>query len=169
LTSAYLPLSASIVGARVWDVLQKGEDEFGLFSHGYTYSSHTACAAAGLANLKIIEDENLMDNVNTVGAYFQKRLHETFDGSPFVGEVRGLNLLAAIEFVADPDKKTRFDPSQKVGAQLSAACLSEGVVCRAMPHGDILGFAPPLVTSKADVDEIIEKVSTGVAKVTASL
>ncbi len=169
LTSAYLPLSASIVGERVWDVLQKGEDEFGLFSHGYTYSSHTACAAAGLANLKVIEDENLMDNVNEVGGYFQERMRQTFDGSPFVGEVRGVNLLAAIEFVADPDKKTRFDANLKVGAQLSAACLAEGVVCRAMPHGDILGFAPPLVTTRDDVDEIVERVARGVGKVTATL
>ncbi|MEO0566494.1 MAG: aminotransferase [Pseudomonadota bacterium] len=169
LTSAYLPLSASIVGERVWKVLEDGEEKFGAFPHGYTYTAHPTCAAAGLANLKIIEEEDLMGNVRDTGAYFQKRMRETFVQKPFVGEVRGLNLLAAIEFVADPKTKTRFDPNLKVGAQMSAACLAEGVVSRAMPHGDILGFAPPLITTKTDVDEIVEKVERAVDRVVSAL
>ncbi|MEM9989679.1 MAG: aminotransferase class III-fold pyridoxal phosphate-dependent enzyme, partial [Pseudomonadota bacterium] len=169
LTSAYLPLSASVVGERVWEVLRQGEDEYGLFSHGYTYSSHPTCAAAGLANIEVIEKENLMENVRETGGYFQQRMRETFADKPYVGEVRGLNLLAAIEFVADPEKKTRFDANLKVGGQMSAAALQEGVVCRAMPHGDILGFAPPLITTRNDVDEIVEKVERAVDRVSATL
>ncbi|MEM6649262.1 MAG: aminotransferase [Pseudomonadota bacterium] len=169
LTSAYLPLSASVVGERVWEVLRQGEDEYGLFSHGYTYSSHPTCAAAGLANIEVIEKENLMENVRETGGYFQQRMRETFANKPYVGEVRGLNLLAAIEFVADPEKKTRFDANLKVGGQMSAAALQEGVVCRAMPHGDILGFAPPLITTRNDVDEIVEKVERAVDRVSATL
>ncbi len=169
LTSAYLPLSAAIVGERVWSVLQKATDQFGAFSHGYTYTAHPTCAAAGLANLEIIEREDLMANVRETGAYFQRRLRETFQQNPFVGEVRGVNLLGAIEFVADADQKTRFDPALKIGAGLSAACLEEGVIVRAMPHGDILGFAPPLVTTRDDVDEIIGRVDLAVTRVTAQL
>ncbi|MEM6414245.1 MAG: aminotransferase [Pseudomonadota bacterium] len=169
LTSAYLPLSASIVGDRVWDVLKKGEKEFGIFPHGYTYTAHPTCAAAGLANLEIIEKENLMANVRETGAYFQRRMRETFSDKPYVAEVRGINLLAAIEFIADPKNKERFDPSLKVGAQLSAACLANGVISRAMPHGDILGFAPPLVTTPSDVDEIVERVERAVDDVTSKL
>jgi L-2,4-diaminobutyrate transaminase len=169
LTSAYLPLSAAIVGERVWSVLQKATDQFGAFSHGYTYTAHPTCAAAGLANLEIIEREDLMANVRETGAYFQRRLRETFQQNPFVGEVRGVNLLGAIEFVADADQKTRFDPALKIGARLSAACLEEGVIVRAMPHGDILGFAPPLVTTRDDVDEIIGRVDLAVTRVTAQL
>ncbi|MEM8985112.1 MAG: aminotransferase [Pseudomonadota bacterium] len=169
LTSAYLPLSAVIVGEKVWDVFKKGNDEYGVFSHGYTYTAHPTCAAAGLANLKIIESENLMANVRNVGGYFQERLRQTFADKTFVGEVRGVNLLAAIEFVEDVKSKTRFDPTRKVGAQLSQACAKNGVITRAMPHGDILGFAPPLVATRDDVDEIIERIEGPIADVCSRL
>jgi len=169
MTSAYLPLSASIVGEKVWEVIKQGSDKFGPFSHGYTYTAHPLCAAAGLANLEILEEDNIKENVQVVGAYFQKRMRETFADNPIVGEVRGIGFLGAIEFVADPEKRTRFDPSLTIGAQMSAAALENGVIARAMPHGDILGFAPPLVTTPDDVDEIIEKVGKAVQKVTDSL
>lgn len=165
LTSAYLPLSACIVGDRVWSVLEDGEAKFGAFSHGYTYTAHPTCAAAGLANLKVIEDEDLMGNVREVGARFQNRLRRVFADKEFVGEVRGVNLLGAVEFVADRKSRRRFDPSLKLGAKLSAACLEEGVIARAMPHGDILGFAPPLITTASDVDEIVDRVERAVDRV----
>jgi L-2,4-diaminobutyrate transaminase len=169
LTSAYLPLSGAIVGEKVWKVLQQGSDTFGPFSHGYTYSAHPLCAAAGVANLEIIEREKLVAHVAEIGPYFVKRLKETFAGRPYVAEVRGAGLLGAIEFAADPKKKTRFDAGLKVGAQLSAACLEEGVISRAMPHGDILGFAPPFVITRAEVDDIMQRVARAVERVTAKL
>ena len=169
LTSAYLPLSGAIVGEKVWKVLEQGSDAFGPFAHGYTYSAHPLCAAAGVANLEVIERENLIGHVAQIGPYLLKRLKETFEGRPFVAEVRGAGLLAAIEFAADPRSRRRFDVSQKVGAQLSAACLEEGVISRAMPHGDILGFAPPFVLKREDVDDIVGRVARAVERVTSRL
>jgi L-2,4-diaminobutyrate transaminase len=64
-------------------------------------------------------------------------------------------MLAAIEFMADKDERRTFDPTLKVGPRVSAAAMQRGLIAGAMPHGDILGFAPPLVTSRADVDEIV--------------
>lgn len=165
LTSAYLPLSASIVGERVWNVLKEGTDKLGTFAHGYTYTAHPTCAAAGLANLEIIEREDLMSNVRSTGAMFQSKLRQAFENTDHVGEVRGVNLLGAIEFVKDPHRKERFDTALKVGARLSAACLEHGVIARAMPHGDILGFAPPLVTTPDDIDEIVERVARAIKSV----
>jgi L-2,4-diaminobutyrate transaminase len=169
LTSAYQPLSGSIVGDKVWKVLEEGSDIYGPFAHGLTYSAHPCGAAAGLANLAIIEREGLVENAKTTGAYFQQKLHEAFDGHPMVAEVRGEGLLGAIEFVADPAQKTRFDPSMKVGAQLAAACINEGLIARAMPHGDILGFAPPLIVTRADVDQIVALTVKAVDGVTDKL
>lgn len=169
LTSAYVPLSASIVSDKVWRVLAQGSDKYGAFSHGYTYSAHPVCAAAGLANLRIIEDEDLTGNARDVGAYFQQRMRDTFAEMPFVGEVRGVGMLAAIEFVADTERKSPFPADRKVGAQLSAACLERGVIVRAMPHGDILGFAPPLVTTREDIDTIVDLVASAVTAVSPSL
>jgi len=156
LTSAYQPLSGVIVGDKVWDVLEQGTAKMGPIGHGWTYSAHPLGAAAALCNLDIIERENLVENARDTGAYFQDRLHDAFDDHPLVGEVRGEGLMAALEFVADRDRKDRFDPSLKVGARVSAACNERGLIARAMPHGDILGFAPPLITTPGDVDEIVD-------------
>ncbi|MNE87805.1 Adenosylmethionine-8-amino-7-oxononanoate aminotransferase [compost metagenome] len=91
-----------------------------------------------------------------VGEYFQKSMRETFGSLPIVGEVRGVGLMAAIEFVADPATKKRLDPALKVGARVSKAARDRGLIARAMPHGEILGFAPPLVTTRDEVDQIID-------------
>ncbi|AZO52349.1 MAG: aspartate aminotransferase family protein [Mesorhizobium sp.] len=155
LTSAYFPLSAAIVGEKVYKVLEDGADKVGAFSHGYTYSGHPIGAAAANAVLDIVEKEDLPGNARDVGAFFQAQLQEKFAQLPLVGEVRGVGLMAAIEFVADRGKKKRFDPSLKVGARISKAARDRGLIVRAMPHGDILGFAPPLVTTKSEVEEII--------------
>jgi len=156
LTSAYAPLSAAIVGDRVWQVLEEGSEKFGPFAHGYTYAGHPIGAAAALANLDIIKRENLADNARTVGRHILDRLHRTLDDHPLVGEIRGEGLLFAIEVVADKANKTRFDPKLKVGAQLAGLCLENGLIGRAMPGGDILGFAPPLVITEAEADELVD-------------
>ncbi len=169
LTSAYLPLSGAIVGERVWKVLEQGSDQFGPFSHGYTYSAHPMCAAAGVANLALIERERIIEHVAETGPYLLKKLRETFSGRPFVAEVRGAGMLAAIEFARDPVKRERFDAGLKVGAQLAAACVEEGVISRAMPHGDILGFAPPLIITRAEIDDVAARVKRAVDRVTAKL
>lgn len=155
LTSAYLPLSGVIVGDRVWKVLEKGTDDFGALGHGWTYSGHPLCAAAANAVLDIVEKENLTANARDVGAYFQKRLQETFGDHPMVGDVRGIGLMAALEFTADKKTRMQFKPAQAVGPAVAAACLKEGLIARAMPHGDILGFAPPLIVCREDIDQIV--------------
>jgi L-2,4-diaminobutyrate transaminase len=155
LTSAYAPLSGVIVGEKVWDVIARGSREHGPMGHGWTYSGHPVCAAAAIANLDVLERENLVQNAADVGAYLNAKLHATFDDHPMVGEVRGAGMLAALEFMADKGERKPFDPSLKVGPQVSAAALQRGLIVRAMPHGDILGFAPPLVMTRAEVDEIV--------------
>jgi len=162
LSSGYAPISGSIVGDRVWKVLEDGSDRLGPIGHGWTYSAHPLCAAAANANLDIVDGEDLTGNARAVGGYFLERLRDTFAGHPIVGEVRGEGLLAALEFVADPEKKVRFDPSLKVGAKASAACLDEGLIARALPHGDILAFAPPLVITREEIDRVVEMTKTAV-------
>lgn len=155
LTSAYAPLSGVIVGERVWDVISKGSQEQGAMGHGWTYSGHPLCAAAAVANLKILESENIAGNAATVGKYMLDKMHATFDDHPMVGEVRGVGMLAALEFMAKPKERQAFDPALTVGPKVAAACMKRHLIARAMPGYDVLGFAPPLVTTKEDVDEII--------------
>ncbi|MBR9875960.1 MAG: aspartate aminotransferase family protein [Vibrionaceae bacterium] len=169
LTSAYQPLSGVIVGERVWSVLENGTDQWGAIGHGYTYSGHPMGAAAANCNLDIIEREGLVQNAADVGAYLQQRMNETFIDHPLVGDSRGIGLLHALEFSPDKLRRAQFDPNLKVGPQVSAACLEVGLIARAMPHGDILGFAPALITNRNDVDTIVAKAHRAVNKVMDNL
>jgi len=165
LTSAYAPLSGVIVGEKVWDVIARGSQEHGPMGHGWTYSGHPVCAAAALANLAIIEREKLVENAAQVGSYFGAQLREAFGSHPLVGEVRSAGMLAALEFMADKETRRPFDPVLKIGPRVAAAALQRGLIARAMPHGDILGFAPPLVMSRDEADEIVGIVKRAVDEV----
>lgn len=156
LTSAYAPLSGVIVSEKVWRILEQGSDEFGAIGHGWTYSSHPLCAAAGVANLELVDELGLVDNAREVGAYFRKGLADALGSHRHVGEVRGEGLLAAVEFVRDRDDRTFFDTSEKVGPRVAAAMLDNGVIGRAMPQADILGFAPPLCLTREEADVVVE-------------
>lgn len=169
LTSAYQPLSGVIVGDKVWAVLEQGTGEYGPIGHGWTYSGHPLGAAAGLANLEIIEREGLTQNAAETGAYLQQQLQSTFGNHPLVGDVRGVGLLAALEFSPNKATRAQFAPALKVGPRISAAAVDVDLIARAMPHGDILGFAPPLVVTRTEVDEIIARAKRAVDKVTDEL
>lgn len=169
LTSAYAPLSAVIIGNRVAGALSDHSDKFGAFPHGYTYTGHPISVVAANANLDILERENIAAHVAANGIYLRDSLADAVKNQAIIGEVRGVGMLAAIEFVADPVTKTRFDARLKVGARMSAACLKNGLIARAMPQGDILGFAPPLITTRQDMEEIAGIVGQSVAEVTQQL
>jgi len=169
LTSAYAPLSGSIVSENVWSVLERGSDELGPIGHGWTYSAHPLCAAAGVANLELIDELGLVENARDTGAYFQKALHETFDDHPLVGDVRGEGLLAALEFVRDKETRTFFDPTLKVGPQVAETAAEAGLIARAMPQGDILGFAPPLCISRPEIDQVVDLAKIAVDAVAAKV
>lgn len=169
LTSAYVPMSAALIGERVWEVIRDGADRVGAFSHGYTYSGHPLGAAAANACLDIVEREDLAGNAERVGTYLLDGFRRALGQHEFVGEVRGVGMLAAVEFVADRATKRRFDPSLKVGARLAAAARKRGLITRAMPHGDILGFAPPLVLTRGDADEIVAITTAAVTDVADQL
>lgn len=169
LTSAYAPLSGVIVSDKVWRILEQGSDEFGAIGHGWTYSSHPLCTAAGVANLEVVDELDLVRNAGTVGAYFKEALRDAVGDNRFVGDVRGEGLLAAVEFVRDKDDRVFFDPIEKVGIRLAAALLDNGVIARAMPHGDILGFAPPLCLTHEEADIVVSAVANAVKSVTGTL
>ncbi|GGC13148.1 aspartate aminotransferase family protein [Marivita lacus] len=157
LTSAYAPLSGSIVSDKVWAVLERGTDENGPIGHGWTYSAHPIGAAAGVANLQLLDDLNLISNAGEVGAYLNGALRDALADHPHVGEVRGEGMICAVEFVKDKDNRVFFDPADKIGAQISGKLLEQDkIIARAMPQGDILGFAPPFCLSRAEADQVVE-------------
>ena len=156
LTSAYAPLSGSIVGEKMWSVLEQGTDENGPIGHGWTYSAHPIGAAAGVANLKLLDELNLISNAGEVGSYLNQSMKEALTDHPNVGDVRGEGMLCAVELVKDKSNRTFFDASEKIGPQVSAAALAnDSVIARAMPQADILGFAPPFCLTREQADTVV--------------
>jgi putrescine---pyruvate transaminase len=152
LSSGYLPIGGVMVGDRVAKTLiAKG----GEFAHGFTYSAHPVCTAVALANLQIIQRENLVTRVkDDVGPYLAKRWAE-LGAHPLVGEARSLGLLAALELVKSKTPRTWFEPRGKVGERCRDNAILNGLVMRATR--DTMIVAPPLVITRAEIDELVDK------------
>jgi L-2,4-diaminobutyrate transaminase len=166
LTSAYFPLSASVVSERIWEVLREASPEIGPFMHGFTYSGHPVGGAVAMANLDIIEREGLIGNAAKMGALLIKRLRERLADHPYVGDVRGVGLMVGIEFVADKKERRVFEagcyPHRLVQQQADQRCL----LVRALPFGNVTSLSPPLSIS---VEEIEEGVNRYVAAAEAAI
>ncbi|MBU2981012.1 aspartate aminotransferase family protein [Lentibacter algarum] len=165
LTSAYAPLSGSIVSEKMWKVLEQGTDENGPIGHGWTYSAHPIGAAAGVANLKLLDELKLINNAGETGAYLNAAMRDALGEHANVGDIRGTGMLCAVEFVQEREGRKFFDASEKTGPTIAAALLEQGVIGRAMPQGDILGFAPPFCLTKAEADEVVGKTAKAVKSV----
>jgi L-2,4-diaminobutyrate transaminase len=169
ITSAYVPLSASLVSGRVQEVLAAGGEQFGVLGHGYTYSAHPLSAAAALTNLAIIERDDLVGQAAKRGAYLQDRLRDAFSGHPLVGEVRGHGLIGAVEFVRSRSPLRAFDPAQRVAARVTAASRAAGVLTRALPASDTIAFSPPFIVTEAEIDEMVAVARRALDEVAAEL
>jgi len=151
-TSGYLPLGGVMISDRVAETLI---DKGGEFHHGYTYSGHPAACAVAIANIDILQNENLVDRVkNDIGPYLQagwKQLEE----HPLVGETRMVGLMGAIELVKDKSSLARFDEDQGVGSICKDFLVNNGLVMRAV--GDSIVTAPPFILTHSEADELLEK------------
>ena len=152
ITSGYQPLGAVMVADRVADVLiEKGGD----FNHGYTYSGHPVACAVALANLRILQEEGIVERIRIeIGPYLQKRWQELGE-HPLVGEVRGVGFVGALELVADKSRRCFFPDRGRVGLICRDHCFRNGLVMRAVK--DTMIISPPLILTHAHVDELISK------------
>jgi putrescine---pyruvate transaminase len=152
ITSGYQPLGAVMVGDRVAEVLiEKG----GEFHHGYTYSGHPVACAVAIRNIRILEQERIIERVRTdTGPYLQQRWRE-LAGHPLVGEARGTGFIGALELVADKATRRFFPNRGEVGTICRDHCFANGLVMRAVR--DTMIIAPPLIMERAQIDELMEK------------
>jgi len=145
ITSGYLPLGATMISDEMVAVLNRG----GYLAHGYTYSGHPTPCACALANLKVIEDEKLIERTrDETGPYFQQKLASLKD-HPAVGEVRGCQLIGAIEIKAAGAPGT-------LGAKAAGIAREHGVIVRGIR--DLIAMSPPLIITKAEIDDLFDAV-----------
>ncbi len=153
LSSAYLPISALFINEKIYESISKQSDEIGIFGHGSTYAGHPVAAAVALETLRIYESESIVEQVRMKSSQFARRLSE-FSNYDFVGEVRSIGLIGAVELVADKKSKKSFDPKSGVGLFCQNQALSNGLIVRAI--GDNIGFCPPLIISEKELDQLFD-------------
>ncbi len=163
-TSGYLPLSGVTLSRRVADGLRALH---GPLPHGFTYSGHATACAVALRNLRVVEEEGLVERAAALGRRLRSGLEE-LRRHRIVGDVRSLGLLAGIEFVRDPQTKERFDPAARVAPRIVAHAMERGVILRGLPL-DVIGICPPFVITEAQLDRLLEALDQGISAVSEEL
>jgi len=169
ITSAYFPVSASIVSERVWDVLASASPEYGPVMHGFTYSGHPVGAAIGLANIAILETEGMVGNSARLGRYLLQGLRERVGHHRYIGDIRGEGLMIGVEFMADRSKRRPFAPTSNAHRLVAAKSVEHGLLVRALPFIEVLAFSPPLCISSADCEEAIDRFARALDAATPEL
>ncbi|MEZ4868121.1 MAG: aspartate aminotransferase family protein [Caldilineaceae bacterium] len=159
ITSGYLPLGGIQISDKIRDVIMNAPANE-RWMHAYTYSGHPTCCAVALANLDVLEQEDMVGNAGRMGQRLLEGLQALETEFEVIGNVRGLGLMCAVEFVADRATKAPANLGEKV----RKACVSRGLFTRAI--GDILAFAPPLMISAEEVDKVLEILGESIAEVT---
>ena len=157
ITSGYIPLGAVGVTPEIFAVLAAPDR---MFMHGFTYSGHPVACAVALANLDIIEQENLPAKAAQRGSQLLEGLQHRLGDHPRVGSIRGKGLMAIVEVVEDRESKRSFGASQGIGGRLQAATRERGAIFRCSDNGIVM--APPLVITSDGVDELVDIIAGAV-------
>ena len=152
-TSGYIPLGGVLVGDRVANILiEKG----GEFAHGYTYSGHPVACAVALANIRLIQTERLVERVRDDTGPHLAQLYARLAEHPLVGEAQSCGLMASLQLVKDKTSGQTFDPALEVGMVCRGYCFGSNLIMRAV--GDRMIIAPPLVITRAQLDELADRI-----------
>jgi 4-aminobutyrate--pyruvate transaminase len=166
LSSGYVPISAVMVNDKVHSAIAAHSGRLGSFGHGYTYSGHPVACAVALETLRVYEDEKLIDHVQALAPAFQAGL-KAFADRRWVGNVRGVGLIGAIELMADKAARTPFEAGRKAGYRFAALALEEGLIVRAM--SDSIGLCPPLVITAAELADLFARLTRAMDRFDAEL
>jgi putrescine---pyruvate transaminase len=152
ISSGYVPLGATMVSDRMYDVLKTPKKANPSLSHGFTYSGHPVACAAGVKNIEIMERMDLCGHVRALGPYFEQQLHSMSDYE-IVGEVRGSHFMMCLELVRDKQTRESFPEDVDVTKRVYKHCKNRGLLMR--PIGSLCVFSPPLTFDKAAIDETV--------------
>lgn len=164
LSSAYLPISATLVSGRIYEGVLEGSRRNGAFAHGVTYAGHPVAAAVAVEALKLYEERDIVGHVRRVSPRFLGRM-QSLAAHPLVGHHRGIGLIGALELVAD--RSTRATPDAAAQAYLANVLLAEGVIAR--PIRGALAFSPPLIITEAQIDTMFDAVGRALDATAAHL
>ncbi|WP_273689420.1 aspartate aminotransferase family protein [Ketogulonicigenium vulgare] len=165
--SGYAAISACVTTEAVFDKFKDDSDPLGYFRDISTFGGCTSGPAAAIEVLKIMDEEDTLSNVKNTGAYFIDQLQGLADRHAIIGDVRGKGLFAGVELVAD--RTTKEPLAEKLVGAVVADCAANGVIIgatnRSIPgYNNSLVFAPPLIATKSDIDEIVAAVDGALSR-----
>lgn len=155
LTSSYLPGSALLLNERVFEAIADESNKVGVLGHGFTGGGHPVVCAVASETIRIIEEDNLVEQARKLGTYMIEGLKQ-YESHPLVAEVRGVGLLAAVEMVTNKETKVALDKPGQLGAIAGRQAAQNGFITRNIM--DAMAFCPPLTIKKNELDDLLERV-----------
>lgn len=165
LGAGYQPIGAMLCTRQIYEAIAAGS---GFFQHGHTYLGHPVAAAASVAVVKEILESDLLKQVDARGDFFEAELRSRLGGHTHIGDIRGRGLFWGVEFVADQDTKTPFDPAHMIAAKLKKAAFANGLICYPMPgtrdgrSGDHVLLAPPFIATEPQLADAVDRLSRAI-------
>ena len=154
LTGGYMPMSICVTTQEIYDAFYDDYNKGKAFMHSHTYAGNPLACSAAIEVLNILKDENIIEKANDKAKYFNRIIKEKFEALPYVGEVRHIGLINAIEIVKDKTTKEAYPSKLRLGYQIYKKALKKGVLLR--PLGDVIYFNPPLIIEYEDMDFVTD-------------
>ena len=164
ITGGYLPLSATLATEEIFDAFLGRPEEHKTLYHGHSYSANPICAAAGLANLDVFDDERTLETLQPKIELFERLLKPLRD-HPHVGDVRQRGFMAGIELVRDKTTKQPYDEAEQMGARVCTAARPRGAIIR--PLGDTIVLMPPLAIDHDTLRTLVDVLAGSIDEITA--
>jgi adenosylmethionine-8-amino-7-oxononanoate aminotransferase len=167
MSGGYAPLSGLVISQKVADAFWGDPEALVQFHAGHTYGGNPVACAAGLAAIKVLLEAGVLESGRRAGAYAKGRLQELARRHPTVGDVRGEGMLLGIELVKERRSRERFGDEVAFGNRVQAAARRRGLLLRASPW--FTAVAPPLTTTEAEVDELVDRLDAALEEAEASV
>ena len=164
LAAGYIPTGGMIASD---EIVQTIKNKSGGFMHGHTYNSNPIAASAVVAVMKYMTEHGVIENVASNSSYFLSGVREILKNNPIAGEVRGMGYMCGVEIVKDRESKTPFAKETAANAIVTKECINAGLIIYPSGgmidgiEGDNFLLAPPLVTTRAEIDKILDRLSAG--------
>ncbi|WP_053956841.1 aminotransferase class III-fold pyridoxal phosphate-dependent enzyme [Inediibacterium massiliense] len=147
-------MALAVTTDHIYNAFYADYNEQKAFMHSHTYCGNPLACSAALEVLNILDEENILAKAKENGKYFHELIQETFSNHPYVGDIRSIGLINAIELVEDTSKKKSFDSKKRIGYEIYKKALKMGILLR--PLGDVIYFNPPLIIEKKDMDIVTQ-------------
>ena len=167
LTGGYLPLALTVAREEIYQAFYADYLEGKTFYHGHSFTANPICCAVAAASLKLFAEEKPLERSRQARERFHELILELFSERPYVGDIRYLGYVGALELVADRKEKRPFPLEERVGFKIYMASLEEGLVLR--PLGDVIYWFLPLVITEEDVEEILSRSARVIQQVLSSV